>query len=370
MFRSMFGSASALGCAAVLAMTSSAAAQFYPGGGGYDPCCAPCVQAQPVAQSCYQTVPVTEYRQVKQVVQRPKLETRYVDRQVTEYRPVTEQKTAEVPTVTYTPVTEYRTVTRDMGYWTSHQVCNQRMAPCQYDPRPGILGWFNRTGYSLRQSFTPRYRTVRQYVPRVVAQQVPVTRQVAQHSTRKVTYNVTRMVPYTTTKKVAVNTVRYVAEEVTTTQPVTVMRTVPIGTSVAYINTPYGVATALNPLPDPVSASRTADSRNSTYDGASEPEKFKRGASARPFEDEFGPSPETAVPRKDTTFYRSGAVRPVAAHSSRNDGLVEIRPRQRQARRVPPALRVSRWSAARDSQSGSTGPVLASPGMPVAASSR
>lgn len=368
MFRNMSGWTSALGCAVVLALTSSATAQYY-GGSGYDACCNPCVQVQPVAQSCYQTVPVTEYRQVKQVVQRPKVETQYVDRQVTEYRPVTEQKTAEIPTVTYTPVTEYQTVTRDMGYWTTHQVCNQRVAPCQYDPRPGLLGWFNRTGYAFRQSFTPRVRTVRQYVPRVVAQQVPVTRQVAQHGTRQVTYNVTRMVAHTTTKKVAVNTVRYVAEEITTSQPVTVMRTVPIGTSVAYINTPYGVATALGPSPDPVSASRTADSR--TYDGTTEPKKFKRGASARPFEDDFGPNPETAIPRKDTTNYRVNDDQQVSLRKADNDGFVEILPRRQSASRLPSVVQAGGWATPRTAAAPrSTGPALSGQGIPVVSSSR
>ncbi|MCE9525351.1 MAG: hypothetical protein K8R36_04785, partial [Planctomycetales bacterium] len=47
----------------------------------YDPCCCP----PPVVQQCYQTVPVTEFRKVKQIVQRPVVETKYVDQPCTEY---------------------------------------------------------------------------------------------------------------------------------------------------------------------------------------------------------------------------------------------------------------------------------------------
>ncbi len=61
--------------AAPAAVTGSAAqAQYF---GGYDPCCNPCQaapvcqQAAMVVQPCYQTVPVTEYQEVKQTVMRP-----------------------------------------------------------------------------------------------------------------------------------------------------------------------------------------------------------------------------------------------------------------------------------------------------------
>jgi len=112
----------------------------------------------------------------------------------------------------------------------------------------------SRKNYSMRMAFTPQYRTTRHYVPNVVTQNVPVTRQVAVHQTRKVTYNVARMVPYTTTRKVAVNSTRYVKTTVTAMKPVTVMRSIPT-TRTAYVypsNGGFGgTTTALSPTPEP-----------------------------------------------------------------------------------------------------------------------
>ena len=88
----------------------------------------------------------------------------------------------------------------------------------------------NRTAYSVRSAFTPNYYVSRQYVPRIVSQTVPVTRQVAVRGTQQVTYNVTRYEAHKTTRRVAVNTVKYVESEETVSQPVTVYRTVPTGT--------------------------------------------------------------------------------------------------------------------------------------------
>lgn len=220
--------------AAVAACASPAHAQFYQN----DPCNACAVAQQPVYQTCYQTVPVTEYRQVRQTVKRPVYRTEYVEEPVTVYRPVTETRVTQVPTVNYRTVTSYRTTHRDMGRWVTHYQPVRRMSPCQYDNRPGVIGWLRRTGYEMRTAFGPRYTTRRQYVPRVVAQSCPVTRQVAVRGTRQVSYNVTRMVATRTTQKRPVQRLTYVEQEVTVMQPRTTYRTVPIGTSVAY--TPYG----------------------------------------------------------------------------------------------------------------------------------
>ncbi len=81
---------------------------------------------QPVVQSCYQAVPVTEYQQVKQMVRRPKIESRVVQQDVIEYVPVTEQRTAEVPHITYQDVTECQQVARNGGYWQTHIQQNVR----------------------------------------------------------------------------------------------------------------------------------------------------------------------------------------------------------------------------------------------------
>lgn len=226
----------------------------------YDPCCC-CAPPPPV--QCFQQVAVTEFRKVRQTVQRPVIETKYIDQPCTEYRTVMENRTVQVPTCTYQPVTEYRTVQRDCGQWVTNYRCRPEVSPCQYDNRPDLFGFLNRTGYSVRMAFTPRVWAERTYVPNVVCQQIPVTRHVAVQGTRAVNYQAARVVPITTTRKVAVNTVRMVAQEVVINQPVTVMKTVPMGTGLAFgspwgAGYAYGAPTplpqqALAPPPQPVS---------------------------------------------------------------------------------------------------------------------
>lgn len=212
---------------------------------------------RPVQQQvCYRTVPVTEYQKVTQVVKKPVYETKYVDQQVTEYKTVNEQRTVDVPTVNYQQVTEMQTRYQDRGCWQSYCQSTGKVAPCQYDNRPSLLGWMNRTGYAMRTAFTPQYKIQRQYVPNVVAQQVPVTRQVAVRGTQKMTYNVAKLVPVTKTQKVAVRTVRWEDETVTVNRPVTAYRTVPIGTQTAFGFVPFApssTTTAEGPSPDPIS---------------------------------------------------------------------------------------------------------------------
>lgn len=238
-----------------------ASAQFY------DPCNV-CQPIQPVAQTCYQTVPVTEYRQEQRTVLKPITEMKTVEQKFTEYVPVTEQRTAEVPYVTYQNVTECQTVTRDLGGWQTAYQPIAKMAPCQYDPNPTFGGWLNRTAYSIRSSFTPNYRTVRSYQPNVVAQTVPVTRQVAVRNTRQVTYNVTRYETRESSRMVQVPTTRYEKVVENVNVPVTVYRTVPTGTAITYGVSPYGYTTSrtvLGPSPDPISNVRSADSSADSY---------------------------------------------------------------------------------------------------------
>jgi hypothetical protein len=251
-------------------LSSDASAQLYP----FSSNCV-CQPPQMIPVTSYRNVPVTEYHQVKQTVRRPVYETKWEDREVTAYRPVTETKTVEVPTTTYDTVTEYQTVHRNQGYWTTQVSHRYKPTPCQYDPRPNVIGWLNRTAYSLRAPFIPVAIPRRQYVSNVVAQVVPVVRRVPRTEMRKVTYNETKMVAYTTTKKVAVSTVSYIDQERVTSQPVTVMRTVPVGTRLAYAYpSSYGIIptqTALAPVAAPVraqrnSSSRTADSKQNKFD--------------------------------------------------------------------------------------------------------
>jgi hypothetical protein len=236
-----------LGALALAGSASTASAQFW--------CCNPCVCCPPPVrvQPAYCTVPVTEMQEVRQVVQKPIVETKYVDQPHTEYRQIVETKTAEIPTVSYQPVTEYQTVQRDCGRWTTQYHYRPKMHPCQYDGRPDLLGFLNRTQYSVRMAFTPDYYAERNYQPNVMAYQVPVTRQVAVRGSQTVNYQVARVVPITTTRRVAVNSVRMVAEEVVTRRPVTVMKTVPFGSAYAFGTPTYApqTTTALQPVPDP-----------------------------------------------------------------------------------------------------------------------
>jgi len=265
---------------------------------------AQCTPVQPVYTSCYQTVPVTTYKRERQTVEVPYYKTSYEEREYTLYRPVTRRKEVEVPTVSYQNVVEYRTVNRDLGRWITRYQPTQKHAPCQVDPRPGMIGWLNRTGYAFRTAFTPSYTTARQYVPNMVTCRVPVTRQVAVRGTRRVTVAETEMVAERKTERVPVQRLAYRKEEVTVMKPQTAYRRVPIGTSMAYgpgygstvAYSPYygGTATAwglpiiesdtrtsLAPSPDPLSntSERRAENRSTfSEDTATDSERTFRRA--------------------------------------------------------------------------------------------
>jgi hypothetical protein len=218
-------------------------------------CCAapPVTCMQPVSVPCYQTVPVTTYEPHHCTVMKPVVHTEIIEQPVTECRPVCEQRTAQIPTCTYQPVTEFVQQTRDAGCWRTYYQCTPRCSPCQYDPNPGLIGWMNRTGYEMRMAFTPPVQPHRQWVPNYITTSVPVTRMVAQQSVRTVTYNVTRMEQFHTVQKVPISRVVMVPEDITVQRPVTVYRTIPIGTSVAWVPSGSlvgGTATALGPTPD------------------------------------------------------------------------------------------------------------------------
>lgn len=343
-------------------------AQYYPGG---NPCA--CVQPQPVSQVCvqpapvaqvsYQTVPVTEYQQVKRTVSQPVVETKYVDQTVTAYRPVTETRTASVPTVTYQNVTECQNVTRNMSHWQTQYVANQRLHPMQYDNRRNLFGAINRVGYRMRSAFTPSVSARRQYVPNVVTQAVPVTRRVAIQGTRQVTYNVTRMEPYTTTRKVAVNTVRYVNKQVVSTQPVTVMRTVPIGSTVAFGYPGIGTTTqsAQQPVPDPISSARSnspqpvSDRRNDKFDNGSSaaPQRFNRADNR--LDNHQGSA---------TSLHPSSLSAPTVIPQR---AAAPYTPPISRSHIVPTVARVSGWTAHRTAK---VGPTLISPMVSLANSGR
>lgn len=255
MFRSFLRAALTAALVAAPSGLPSASAQFYGGGSGCSSCgatpsysppvysasnCAPvstvtsCTPVQPVYSTCYQRVPVTTYKKEKQTVEVPYYKTEYEDREVTTMVPVSRKRTVEVPTVSYKTVQENRVINRDMGRWVTNYQPIAKCNACQVDPRPGMIGWLNRTGYSFRSAFTPNYRTSRQYVPKMMACNVASTRQVAVPGTKKVVVNETHMVAKKSTERVAVRKLAYRKETVTVARPVTAYRTVPIGSALAY----------------------------------------------------------------------------------------------------------------------------------------
>ena len=274
---------------ALLTLNAVASAQFY------DPCgpCGqpvayapppvtvmanPCPCLQPVQETVYKEVPVTKYRTVQRTEKRPVIRTVYEDRPVTAYRTEYEQRTAEVPGVTYQTVTECRQVTQNRSYWRTAWQPNPKMSPCQYDPSPTFMGAMNRMGYSLRMAMTPNYTPRREFVPNVVAYNVPTTRTVAVPTTRQVTYNVAKTVPYQTTRRVAVQKTEYVEREVTAYEPYTEMETVAVGTTTRYalVDPTGGTATAARPTPaataeEPVRR-RTAEGDDGTEQSSAEPD--------------------------------------------------------------------------------------------------
>jgi hypothetical protein len=196
-------------------------------------------------------------------------------------------------------------------------------------------------------------------MPNVVSYQVPVTRQVAIRGTRKVTYQVTRMQPYTTTRKVAVNTVRYVSTNVVERHPVTVWRTIPIGSTVAYAY-PGTTTTALAPTPDPIggakgnSPSRTANSNDDKFNNRSTDsteKKFERKSN----ETESG---------KAIEFGKGSSYSPKNLQLTRK--FIAI------SRRTPSIVQASRWMASRrrSNPSAQQGPALVGPNTIASNSAR
>jgi hypothetical protein len=252
-----------LGAVCLLTQAANLSAQgWFPTGNGCCPtCCPTCCPPppvtcmHPVSVPCYQTVPVTAYEPHEETVMKPIVKTDYIDEPVTEFRPISETRVAQYPTCTYQPVTEFFPQTRDCGHWQTFCQCCPKMSPCQYDPSPGLIGWLNRSEYSVRMAFTPNVVYRRQWVPNYITTMVPVTRQIAQHTVQSVPYTVTRLEPHHTSRRVAVNRVDYVAEKIVTQRAVTVFKTVPIGTSVAWVpfGSTIGSATAALPQPDPIS---------------------------------------------------------------------------------------------------------------------
>jgi hypothetical protein len=368
MIRQVRWAFSVLAGAAVLTTASAASAQWFssPGCG-----CATQPVARPVAQTCYQQVPVTQYQQVRQKVRRPITEVEYVEEPITTYRPVVETKTVDIPVTQYQNVTEYQTRVSQTGSWQTNYHCRQKLTACQYDSSPSPLGALNRAAYRVRSAFTPNVVATRQFVPRTCTAQVPVTRQVAVQSVQQQTFQVTKYVPEQTTRRVAVNKVRWVEEEVVAMKPITVMQTVPVtqtafgfnsyaptqtafgwngyGTpAISYATPPTTISLA--PTPDPVSAATPVPTRAATRPA----DDINKAHDDR---DEVG-----GIERNQEPIRRSAVDEPGRGLGQRSNMFEPVKPRSSQ---VAGIARVGGWRAS--APPSNVSPIIPPVSMPIAA---
>lgn len=263
------------------AATPAAHAQFWPNSGAccgqsapppmplaMNPCCIPqpqvCMQAIP--QTVYRDVPVTEYRSVQKSIQVPVCKTVYEDRPITVMRQVMETKTCDVQSVSYQNVPECRQVCVNKGYWQTTMQPVPKMAPCQYDQRPSLLGELNRLGYATRMAFTPDFIPRRDYIPQTQMVNVQTNRVVAVPTVRQVSYNVARLVPEQSTQKVARVITEMESRTVTAMEPFTTTKRMAVGTTYQYAMidplTGAPTATAQGPTPADSNVPRRADNPN------------------------------------------------------------------------------------------------------------
>ncbi|WP_437185975.1 hypothetical protein SH668x_003102 [Planctomicrobium sp. SH668] len=231
--------------------------------------CAPAMR--PVTETVYQDVARVEYRPEQRVQKVAKTVTVMEDRPVTTYQTVNETRTAEVPHTVAQQVTEMQCVTSNQSYWQTQWQQVPKYSPCTYDNRAGLIPELNRMGYAMRNAMTPNYTARREFVPNVVAQQVPVTRTVHIPTTRQVTYNVAKVVPVTTTQQVPVQRTVWEDQTVTVQVPFTTTQRVAVGTVTKMVYagdyTPPSVSAGLEPQPtaaNPATPSTTAGGEKGT----------------------------------------------------------------------------------------------------------
>jgi hypothetical protein len=241
------------------AFTSAAQAQFWGGSCcgqsapiplAMNPCCNPqpaCIQAIP--RTVYREMPVTAYRQATKTVQCPVQRVEYVEQQVPIMRQVMETKTCDVQSVSYQTVTECKPVCVNRGYWQTTMQPVPKMAPCQYDQRPTLLGELNRLGYYTRMAFTPDFIPRRNYIPQVQMVNVQQNRVVAVPTVRQVSYNVAKLVPDQITQKVAKLVTVMEDRQVAYMEAYQTTRTVAVGVDYQYamVDPVTGAQTALVP---------------------------------------------------------------------------------------------------------------------------
>lgn len=351
-----------LAAALLFVGATSAQAQFFD---PYNPCpppvavaINPCPCVQPIRETVYQEVPVTKYRTVERTVKKPVVRTAYEDREVTAYRTVNETRTAEVPSVQYQNVTECRQCTVNRSYWRTAWQPVAKMSACQYDPSPTLLGELNRLSYSTRMTMTPNYIPRREFVPNVVAYNIPTTRTVAIPTTRQVSYNVARLEPYATTQRVAIQKVEYVDATVTAYEPYTEMRTVAVGTKTRYAFVdPLGgstSATAARPTPATTAEQSTIPQRKADSSGSNTTTTPKSSSNdsntgGGTFKFNSYQQPKTEAPPADPSYLDTRAE-----HENAAAGVVS-------APTAASAVRVAGWRPTRSATEApaiESGPVL------------
>ena len=306
----------------------------------------PCPCMKPVTETVYNEVDVVQYRPVKKTVKVAKIETVMEDRQVVSYQTVNEVKTVNVPSYTTQTINECRQVTQNRSYWRTNWQPVPKMSPCLYDGRPGLVGELNRLGYAIRNSVTPNSYARREYVPNVVAYNVPVQRTVQVPTTRQVSYTVSRQVPVTTTQKVPVQKTVYVDQVVTVQEPYTVKKTVAVGTRTRMVyDSNFGgstVSAQAEPTPAATAGKEGTQSAGSTL-GTIKTNSYEPTQDVPLQQPVYRKSPAEEIQPEPTPEVHSS---PVANQSGANSSIA----------------RVVRWTATRRSgapvENKATGPEL------------
>lgn len=290
----------------------------------------PCMKT--VQAPVYRTVQVPKVVPVEKTVKVAKVITEMQDQEVVTYQTVNEVKTVNVPSYINQTVTECRQVTQNNSYWRTTWQPIPKMSPCLYDGRPGLIGELNRLGYAFRNSITPNAIARREYVPNVVAHQVPVQRTVQIPTTRQVSYTVSRQVPVKTVQKVPVQRTVWVDETVTAYETQMETRTVQVGTEtkVVYDSNFNGTATAAEPTP-----ARTAENGNSNQSAAVPKGVLKNNAYET----------EQKIPLQTPVYRQNGNAPPV----SEPQPTPASGPVAEQSVSTPSIVRVAAWSATRRS---------------------
>jgi hypothetical protein len=177
----------------------------------------------------------TSTREERHVVHRPVWETHEREEQHVVRRAVTDTVMQQQQFTTMEPVTTMRTQYVDQGGFVDHQVYRPgdvrnrlQCLPGGYyqDPASGQTVWRRRGLHWVASQDPGRIDTFRQYVPNVVAQQVPQTTLMPRVVTQETPVQVTRYVDDVVVHKVPVQVCRMEAVEEVRQIPVTVQRPV------------------------------------------------------------------------------------------------------------------------------------------------